>query len=529
MLVAHLAFPHWLCGLACASCTVMSMVVPEDVSQFGTLQEVLDFAKFPAEKWTEVTTQLGEPDLDELMIVAALPDAEWQSILPDVLLSAVAKVRLNLVVNIIRKVNGTEVSNIFGSPPPVPPVQPAPAPPAVSVTVTKEDDSSDLPARQYFDQGSRRKFKPKSETELRAARARWVAVADVEPRRELNPIDNQLSVILGIVEVGDNPLAFDMGVWGPFGVRRERHWMCTTHHLNAAGQYVPQEMAGAGDLEDWLFAWEFATVTLVMAKVGKRGCADRYRDNFKELCKAWPRSWWICMQAEWEYRHEFAVEEVRRQAEFHEQVPNLSGYNPEMKWNSVLLAADSGKEAEKFWDSRLKTRARLWQDSPEALKQPSWISRQEALAGPLGSTAVQQQAVAPAGQVAAGSGGAPSKRQLKRKWRQEIHQTPPADAPPQSGRSQEKAWYDWVNEKHPDGRFKRAEDGKDFCFLFGRNKDGCTTVCSTTPPRSHTCEWCRGPHRSISCSTHPDWEPPQANPKGGKNRGGKGKKGKTHK
>ena len=79
----------------------------------------------------------------------------------------------------------------------------------------------------------------------------------VELGKHANLTDNQLSVHAWFLEAKRNLLAFDMGVWGPFGARLERQWICTVHHLDASGQYVSQDMAGAGDMEDWLAAWEY--------------------------------------------------------------------------------------------------------------------------------------------------------------------------------------------------------------------------------------------------------------------------------
>ena len=85
---------------------------------------------------------------------------------------------------------------------------------------------------------------------------------------------------------------------------------------------------------------------------------------------------------------------------------------------------------------------------------------------------------------------------------------------------------EWLDEKKPDGRYLRHTNGSDFCFTFTRFKGGCSSdgVCVQAVKRQHACEWCRGPHRSVDCTSHPGWKPAPAN---NKQKGAKGKgKGK---
>ncbi|MDP6955271.1 MAG: hypothetical protein QF599_04785, partial [Planctomycetota bacterium] len=277
---------------------------------------------------------------------------------------------------------------------------------------------------------------------------------------------------------------------------------------------------GAQCLEDWLEGWAFATTGFVMGAVVERGVADAYRDHFRNMCENYPKAWWIACQAEWEFRFEFVTEELRRQRDFHAASPGLSGFNPDMPFNSVLLAGTRGLEAVQFWEDRLKEKARNWQTTAHARSHPSWIHRQAALYSPAnggGGSHGHRAGSAPRApvdnpQVGAGLG----RRALKRKLRESAAQRPP----PHAERSER--WATWVNEKHPDGRWRRLEDGSDFCFAYGRQAGGCSTICSSVPQRSHACEWCRGQHRTIDCPTRPGWQPP---PKGK----GKGKAKGSHK
>ena len=69
-----------------------------------------------------------------------------------------------------------------------------------------------------------------------------------------------------------------------------------------------------------------------------------------------------------------------------------------------------------------------------------------------------------------------------------------------------------------DGRYLKSWNGKqEICFTWNRKPDGCDSK-GCPQKRAHVCEWCRKPHRAISCPEHPNWKPPQ-----GKGQGGRGK------
>ena len=77
-------------------------------------------------------------------------------------------------------------------------------------------------------------------------------------------------------------LAFDMGVWGPFGTRHERAYTLSAHVQSADGSWMTKEVPGAQSWEDWDVAWDFASVCWVMAGIIEKGVADTYHDYVKK-------------------------------------------------------------------------------------------------------------------------------------------------------------------------------------------------------------------------------------------------------
>ena len=162
-----------------------------------------------------------------------------------------------------------------------------------------------------------------------------------------------------------------MGVWGPYGTRRERQYVLMAYHQNASGEWIPREVPGAQTVDEWCDGWNFATTGFVMGFVVEKGVAEAYRDYFVALAKLYPRAWWVACQAEWELRFEWAVQERRRQAAFHEECPALSKYDPGHAWNSVLLAAFRGSESLQYWEKAYKEKAQKWMETDTANVSPS--------------------------------------------------------------------------------------------------------------------------------------------------------------
>ena len=517
----------------------------ETLVTWGALDTFLEWAKVPVHTWACVATALGEPDLDELPVIAALPNHDVVNAILLIEPSIMQKTRINLLINAIRASMDQPVVDLWsGTAKSADTKAPGPAGGTATqgdaVVSTSPDQGQaavvadiTLKVNHYFDQGSRLQVKPADPDTLQTMRHRWLVVNTLPPGPQINLSDNQLSVLFRLGGVNHNLLAFDMGVWGPFGVRRERNMMVTAHVLNAQGVYVPKEISGAQCLDDWLEAWAFATTGFVMGRVVERGVADAYRDHFKNICTNYPQSWWVCCQAEWEFRFEFAVEEERRQREFHTSQPALSAYAPDMPWNSVLLAGVKGLEAMQYWEDRLKEKARKWQASPEAASRPSWVHRQAALftpATPSAATAVAGASVT-VSQPVSGTQSAPGtgRRQRKRQWAavmahggaassQQPHTSEPrAVAPRTQGTSTDARALADPGLRRSDGRWTKDEDNVDICYAYNRNPDGCERQC---PRRmSHVCEWCRDRHRAIECPVHPNWMPPPTTGKGGGRQG----------
>ena len=486
----------------------------EVLGNFDDFAMVLEWSKLKQDVWILVATALGDPTLEDFGTVAAVDNIDYTNAIEETKLNAVDKARLNITVNAVRKKLGVGVSSIMVSP------SPAGAQAPSGATAPQGPDNTGnkvaMKVSQFFDQACRYEVPPIAEDAILTKWNRWKAKMWLGPPPHVDMSDNQLSVLARLQDLNHNLLAFDMGVWGPFGTRRERQYVLTAYHQNQQGDWVAREVPGAQTVDEWVEGWNFATTGFVMGDVVEKGVAEAYRDYFAALAKIYPRAWWVACQAEWQLRFEWAVQERRRQAAFHAECPSLSKFNPEKPWNSVLLAAIQGVESLQYWEKSYKEKARQWMETDTARRNPSWVSRQEATYTPVEGNVSNRQAQA---QNPPGTG----RKALKRKFAGERAQTQaqqPFPTVPKVGSSS--GGVEWWNERRPDGRFMYSENKMELCYAYNRNAGGCGSTCPCNPPRAHQCEWCRLGHRAIDCPSHPNWIPPPAPGKGG----GRGKGGK---
>ncbi|CAK0813100.1 unnamed protein product, partial [Prorocentrum cordatum] len=376
-------------------------------------------------------------DMNDFFIIAAIAPGDWKEALAD--LNAAQRARANLVINFARHVQGIEVVDLASPPPstgPAPstgtPAEGTPTAAALSDGVTKNA----IKVNRMFDQGCRLEFFPCAPQDIAKMRARWQTSMWVALGKHVNPSDAQLSVLKRLQDLDRNMFAFDMGVWGPFGARRERHFMLTMHRLSAAGTYQAKE----------------------------RGVADAYACNSKVMAKNYPNAWWICCMAEWELWCEFAVEEIARQRHFYEQNPTLSMHDPRMPWTSVPLAGIKGVDAMQFWESSLKEKARNWMTTQRASTHPSWCDRQANLYSPPRMAAATAAAPPPQRQQQPAN----VTRRARKRRAAEARVASGSQSGELGARSSGAQTVDY-DARRADGQYYFSKNGVALCYHWGRN------------------------------------------------------------
>ena len=509
----------------------MASVGPETLEGLNTFEDFLEFSRLQPEQWRQVATELGQADVVDLDDIAGVDPVELAAAAAAAGIKGFARSRLGRFFSAVRQKAGLPPAEL----PAATATAAAPTGPATADSPAAAVDDGGLArhvlkAYQIWDQACRLEFKPVTEDVLSTMRERYTRLKFTPPSRTERLSDAQLSILHRLSAMGWNMLSFDMAVFGPFGERREQAFTMTAYQQNAEGLYIAKSVPGPQTLDEWLEAWAFVTSAFIHADVAHQGVMESYRDKFAARARAHPRAWWVAATAEWEFRHEFAPQELARQRQFRNTAPTLSQFDENYPWDSVLLAGVSGVTAIEFWNERLTLPAQKWtEEQGHAL--PSWVSRQEALFNPVSGGGFRTQAggarggmsasAAPVGAAALQS--TQGRRAAKRARAASREEAPRGGAQTQDVTNQVKALAPkWignvnVNARRGDGRFMFGENGVEICYNYSRNQGCDEGACPNK--RLHICEWCRGEHRSTECRTHPNWKP--APPQKG---GGKGKR-----
>ena len=452
----------------------------EVLTTWTTVTAARTWSGVDAESWTNVSTKLGAVDMDAPMLLAAMPQhllvtaiQAWQDEVNPPVMEAV---RMGLMLNALRLKYFMLLVDLL--PPPVPAGPQANPPPTVAAPVVPMASAVKVKLPQVIDQGMDQEVPLLSNEDLSQMRGRFISTFGDPPLERAEVSDAQLTSLAFKAAQGLAPFA-DFGVWGPHGARVERRTRFTSHVLNPDGSWRTIELPGADCLDTWRDCWAVFKTAAVMCKMAFPATLDRYDMQFTERCRRYPDAWHLCAQADIRCRTEFIVEERRRQELFHNAHPSMSAFMPDMPWNSVLKAAASNSE---FWDKELKEPALLY-TLGRGKTNPSYVERQtEQTSGGRGKKRKQR-----------GCGGMQQQPSHQSQQQQNRHQSPGnkgGGKSKASGKSGDQA------RKGFNGKYVSDRHGNQLCFGWNRKADGCTNgQCPNG--RSHVCEICLQPHRTI--------------------------------
>ena len=297
-------------------------------------------------------------------------------------------------------------------------------------------------------------------------RAQYRAITGGDPLERCNFTDAQLSALSQKVAGGGAPFA-DFAVWGPYGSRIEKKMRFRSSFLDVGGEWKTIEVPGPASFEVWEECWEVFQAAAIADGLASQATLAMYAAEFKSRVRDFGAGCWqLCVEADVIARSEQFVLEHAKQLALFRSNPKSSSFDPNRPWESVIraVALDRG-----FWD--------------RVLEKPAL--RRELQRGGKATPAFQQQ-----------SEEAPPHKRA---------------APPQRGNPKKKAkggkggGANPADQRRKDGRYYKGRNGTELCFKWGREEKGCSEPCSQN--RMHACEWCRQPHRSIHCPTHPNWKP----------------------
>ena len=448
------------------------------------VETAMEWAKVPEDMLKQITIELGEEELPDMAVLAAVEVADMKHAMHRLNITALKRTRVNLLMNALRskfalplldytkaEVEAQKVTEISDST-----VDAIGALIRASQSKATEAGST-ITVAHVLDQASSEQLVPLPDDEVDKLRQVLHDKLDGEPLEGEAFTDAQVTAFKKRIDGGGSP-ACDYSVLGPYGNRMERNMKFMATFRDSSGQERTVEVAGPDTVDTWEQCHQVFKNLSLACSVAKSSTLDNYRARFKERCSEFAGQWGLAMAAEQTCRFEHwpRLKSQHKRLYDNPDTRAFSLYDPAMPWESAISASITDIE---YWGRYFERKA---------LK---------ALASPRPGNPIH---------AAPEDGPAPGKvRKLSRR-----------DQARQSG-----------DGKRPDGRLYWDGQTK-FCAEY-HLYNGCEWQCPHS--HSHRCEFCKGWHRSSNCPQKPQgWTPPERpNTKGKGNsrndKGGKGKKG----
>ena len=452
------------------------------IKAWKAVDDVAKWAKISDEAVLELVKELGEEELPDIEVFAAVNPEDVTSAMEKLKFTSLKRTRFNLFLNGMRAkydlqhIDFTKtLTQQLPAFPPVPQIG-ADLVEAIAKATQNKCTGNGVRVAHVLDQASSEEVPLLDEATLQNCRKELHAKLEGEPLESEEFTDSQLTVFKKRTEAGGSP-ACDYGVLGPYGSRAERRMKFQSVIREPSGTERTIEVAGPDCLETWEACHQIFRSLAVACKVAKLATLENYRSKFKERCREFPSHWGIAMAADVICRTELWPRLKSQQKRLYDDpvTRELAAYDPAMPWDSAIAASTMDAD---FWSKNFERKAlkliaegkhgQPIHDIPEDL----WND---------------------------GKGGNPNKRRR--------------------GGARQAAHVLDVDQKRPDGRHYVDKDRKKFCQDFHGDR-GCQEPCRNS--LSHRCEYCRKPHRTSDC-----WNKPTSSGGFTQNNGGKGSGGKN--
>ena len=252
------------------------------------------------------------------------------------------------------------------------------------------------------------------------------------------------------IRSGRSPFV-DFGVWRPHGTDMGKALKFSAFFTcPVSGEYVKKEISGPETVGDWNKAWRVFSFAMEVLGAATRTRLKRYSDRVQLMAEDYHDLWWIIACAEHKIR-KLHLERIRRRlASEHFELQRVglpSSFQPDDPgFGATRHANQGGKRSRDDGSSdgppAKRTRRKSKKDRDQEARKAKGSERRKNFGGGGGG---------------GGKGDAVSSA----------------------------------------GKHYRDENRVQLCWAWNKSRDGCAEPCPHN--RSHLCEWCREPHRTIHC------------------------------
>lgn len=323
----------------------------EALAGWETVKQAVEWADIDQVLWAAIAKELGDEQLDNLVLLASMDPSDIKAAVERTTPAPIVRAKAKLLYTAVRLRCGAEPLDCMSKPKATLP-QPLPegAGKGGGGILGKPPAVLKLKVSTVLDQSSDREVEDLDAGTLAGFRKTYRLREGDNPLECEEVTDAQLSALEQVVRAGGVPYA-DFGVWGPYGNRIAKAQRFADHYMDSEGRMRLREMRGPPDVAAWEKSWRVFRTAAVMTGLATAAALDVYAAKFEQRVERHPNSWSTALLADQRCRSEWWEHEHRRQQDFHLMSPNLSGFNPDTPWNSVIKESAVTFE---FWHGELE-------------------------------------------------------------------------------------------------------------------------------------------------------------------------------
>ena len=243
-----------------------------------------------------------------------------------------------------------------------------------------------------------------------------------------------------------------------------------------------KEIVGPTTFGEWERSWRVFSFAMELLGAATRTRLDKYKNMMTTLNRDYPQMWWAIAMADIKMRRTH-LERIRRRltSEHHEftEAGLKSDFDPTMPWDACFREAARDRD---FWNQEVEKKVVQFathQRSKDDLVDPGFgtlkFAQQPGGAAPSGAT---ERTTTKKRRANEHKGQAPGKRANKAHPQQTYNK-----GKGKGGKGKD-------NDRKVDGKYVVDTNGRQICWAWNRERDGCQQVCPQK--RAHVCEVCRG-------------------------------------
>ena len=212
-----------------------------------------------------------------------------------------------------------------------------PAGAAAPSLVSSPNPKNGLKLEKYVDQGSNVEIAPATASEVDEAFFLYEKVMGKPPPTDEEPTSEQFAAFAYIID-NNLPPYVDFGVFGPYNGRFQLQQKFVTHRWTADGKWLPVQLKGPKNHDEWLKSWKVYETLCIMKDVASLATLRQVETKIRKLNDRFGIDHWGFIWEAYDHGMKEQLERGRRKADAAKAKGRINEeeYSPTRPWDYII-------------------------------------------------------------------------------------------------------------------------------------------------------------------------------------------------